>query len=126
MEQASQPAAWYADPSGRHEQRYWSGSGWTEHVADRGQQSVDPLAPGPAPPPGPAPQAGGWQQPPPQAPGGAPWPGPGWGGGVGQPASLGPRFLARLIDFVLLGIVSAIIGGVIVAGLIIGSPETFF
>jgi uncharacterized RDD family membrane protein YckC len=179
MEQASQPAAWYADPSGRHEQRYWSGSGWTEHVADRGQQSVDPLAPGAAPSSGPpqqaggwqqpppqqaggwqqpppqqaggwqqpppqqaggwqqpppqqaggwqqAPSPGGWQQPPPQAPGGTSWPGPGWGGRVGQPADLGPRFLARLVDFVLLGIVSAIIGGIIVAGLVLGSSGNFF
>lgn len=36
------PAAWYADPAGRHQQRYWDGSRWTEHVADNGQSSVDP------------------------------------------------------------------------------------
>lgn len=37
------PAAdWYTDPSGRHELRYWDGERWTEHVADRGQQGVDP------------------------------------------------------------------------------------
>jgi len=39
------PAGWYADPSGRHELRYWSGAIWTEHVADASHQSVDPLAP---------------------------------------------------------------------------------
>ncbi|WP_084125982.1 DUF4041 domain-containing protein [Demequina sp. NBRC 110054] len=33
---------WYADPTKRHEQRYWSGSAWTEHVFTKGTQSVDP------------------------------------------------------------------------------------
>lgn len=36
------PAAWYADPSGRYELRYWDGNEWTEHVARGGQQFVDP------------------------------------------------------------------------------------
>jgi hypothetical protein len=36
------PAAWYADPSGRYELRYWDGGEWTEHVARNGQQFVDP------------------------------------------------------------------------------------
>lgn len=36
------PAAWYADPSGRYELRYWDGNEWTEHVARAGQQFVDP------------------------------------------------------------------------------------
>ena len=39
---ANAPAAWYADPSGRYEMRYWDGSEWTEHVARGGQQFVDP------------------------------------------------------------------------------------
>lgn len=34
---------WHADPLGRHESRYWDGSQWTEHVADAGVQSTDPL-----------------------------------------------------------------------------------
>ncbi len=34
-------AAWYADPSGGHELRYWDGVAWTDHVADGGQTSVD-------------------------------------------------------------------------------------
>ena len=38
----SQPAGWYADPSGRHGYRFWDGR-WTEHVADAGVQSVDPV-----------------------------------------------------------------------------------
>src|SRR5882762_3121038 len=41
---------WYPDPSGRHEHRYWDGSGWTEHVASHGRQGVDPEV-GSAPPP---------------------------------------------------------------------------
>jgi hypothetical protein len=34
---------WFADPSRRHELRYWDGQKWTEHVFDRGTQAVDPL-----------------------------------------------------------------------------------
>ncbi len=37
------PAAWYRDPASRHEYRYWDGSRWTAHVADRGVPSNDPL-----------------------------------------------------------------------------------
>lgn len=37
------PFGWYPDPSGRHEQRYWDGTRWTEHVSDHGQQSTEPL-----------------------------------------------------------------------------------
>lgn len=36
------PAAWYKDPSGRFEMRYWNGSAWTEHVSRGGQQFTDP------------------------------------------------------------------------------------
>lgn len=39
---AAAPAAWYADPSGRFELRYWDGKEWTEHVARGGQQFTDP------------------------------------------------------------------------------------
>jgi uncharacterized protein YxjI len=35
------PADWYPDPSGRHEHRYWDGTGWTEHVASHGRQGTD-------------------------------------------------------------------------------------
>jgi uncharacterized RDD family membrane protein YckC len=41
--------------------------------------------------------------------------------GVGQPAELLMRFLARLIDFVLLGIVNAILVGFIVVGVFMSS-----
>lgn len=31
------------DPMGRHEQRYWDGTRWTEYVKDDGLRTVDPL-----------------------------------------------------------------------------------
>lgn len=37
------PANWYADPTGRHEARFWDGFTWTPHVADQGAAAVDPL-----------------------------------------------------------------------------------
>lgn len=43
--------SWHPDPTGRHELRYWDGSTWTDHVADQGNQSVDPLIPQPDPTP---------------------------------------------------------------------------
>ncbi len=39
----SSPAAWHPDPTGRHEHRYWDGDRWTEHVADAGVATTDPL-----------------------------------------------------------------------------------
>jgi uncharacterized protein (AIM24 family) len=43
--------SWHPDPTGRHELRYWDGSAWTDHVADRGVQAMDPLIPQPDPEP---------------------------------------------------------------------------
>ena len=40
-------AGWRADPSGRHQYRYWDGTCWTHHVADDGKTSVDPLVQAP-------------------------------------------------------------------------------
>jgi len=37
------PRSWLPDPSGRHELRYWDGARFTEHVADAGKISVDPI-----------------------------------------------------------------------------------
>ena len=34
---------WWPDPSGRHHDRYWDGSHWTDYVSDGGQQSIDLL-----------------------------------------------------------------------------------
>lgn len=45
------PAQWYADPTGRHAQRYWDGTRWTPNVADDGRAADDSIgAPGSAPP----------------------------------------------------------------------------
>lgn len=41
------PAAWHPDPTGSHDHRWWDGERWTEHVADAGVASVDPLPGGP-------------------------------------------------------------------------------
>ncbi len=38
---ATVPAGWKADPTGRHQFRYWDGSLWTENVADAGIQARD-------------------------------------------------------------------------------------
>ncbi len=37
------PQGWYADPSGRHSQRYFDGSVWTDAVISEGQPGTDPL-----------------------------------------------------------------------------------
>jgi hypothetical protein len=41
---ATVPAGWKADPTGRHQFRYWDGFHWTENVADAGEQSRDSVA----------------------------------------------------------------------------------
>jgi uncharacterized RDD family membrane protein YckC len=79
--------------------------------------------------------AGGYGPPPgggpaPGPPGGyGPAPGAGYGppvGGVGQPADLLPRFLARFIDSILVGVVNAIISAVLVVGILgLSGPGTF-
>jgi hypothetical protein len=33
---------WLADPFARHDQRYWSGTQWTDHVVDGGVPGTDP------------------------------------------------------------------------------------
>lgn len=37
------PASWHADPTGRHQLRYWDGTAWTDNVSDDGAQSTDHL-----------------------------------------------------------------------------------
>jgi uncharacterized RDD family membrane protein YckC len=46
------PPRWAPDPLGRHQYRYWDGAQWTDHVADNGRNSIDPLTAVPAPTPG--------------------------------------------------------------------------
>ena len=36
-------AGWYPDPSGRHQQRYFDGYRWTEHIADGQVLGNDPV-----------------------------------------------------------------------------------
>ena len=40
---ADVPSGWYDDPSGRHQQRYWSEGAWTARVSDRGVIGADPV-----------------------------------------------------------------------------------
>ena len=39
---SNNPPGWYADPFGRAQVRWWSGSGWTDHCATSGQEFIDP------------------------------------------------------------------------------------
>jgi hypothetical protein len=39
------PPGWFTDPFCKHDQRYWSGSAWTEHVSDDGVPGTDPPPP---------------------------------------------------------------------------------
>lgn len=36
------PPGWMVDPTGRFDQRYWSGTAWTEHVVKDGVPANDP------------------------------------------------------------------------------------
>ncbi len=49
--------AWYPDPTGRHQQRFWDGTAWTDRVNDAGVPGSDPLGAGP-PTAAPAPSEG--------------------------------------------------------------------
>jgi Protein of unknown function (DUF2510) len=40
------PPMWAADPSGRHQLRYWDGSAWTEYVSDNGHEFREPFPKG--------------------------------------------------------------------------------
>ena len=42
---ASAVAAWQADPTHRHQFRYWDGGRWTDYVADNGKELTDPINP---------------------------------------------------------------------------------
>ena len=36
-------AGWYADPTERHQARYWDGHQWTDRVGDQGVPGTDPV-----------------------------------------------------------------------------------
>ena len=44
---ATTSAEWRRDPYGRYEQRFWSGTAWTDHVSTGGKQLTDPSGDGP-------------------------------------------------------------------------------
>jgi len=43
------PAAWYPDPFGRHERRWWDGRQWSQRVSDRETPGIDPPGIDPSP-----------------------------------------------------------------------------
>jgi hypothetical protein len=43
VESSAAPAAWYPDPTGRTELRFWDGARWTQHVSTNGTTGVDRL-----------------------------------------------------------------------------------
>jgi uncharacterized RDD family membrane protein YckC len=126
------PPRWAADPTGRHQYRYWDGADWTDQVSDNGAVSTDPpvaspqtgtppfpgglvaSAPAAAAPPAPATWAppGGAQQyqypavPPDAA---APVPGGPWYGNRDSTAVLGRRYGAFFIDLVVCVIAFAVL-----------------
>jgi uncharacterized RDD family membrane protein YckC len=82
---------WHDDPFGRYPKRYYDGTQWTQHVADHaGATQVDPYGTQPSP--------GGMPTAPPvgQMPAG-------YGGGPKKSGAV-LRFLARLIDGIIIGI----------------------
>lgn len=40
---ATAQQGWLADPSSRHQMRYWDGARWTDQVSNNGAQSIDPI-----------------------------------------------------------------------------------
>jgi hypothetical protein len=37
-------AQWRADPTGRHQARFWDGAAWTAKIRDAGAEADDPIA----------------------------------------------------------------------------------
>lgn len=117
------PPRWAADPTGRHQYRYWNGAEWTDQVSDHGVVATDPPVASPqvpvqpvaetpvvppAPggvwgPPGSSPSAPGFGAAPPVPPF-VPSPpatsGP-WYGTQDSTAVLGRRYGAFFIDLVI-------------------------
>jgi uncharacterized RDD family membrane protein YckC len=80
MTESSTPAGWYPDPQNPGQQRYWDGTAWTESV------SGGVAAPGPA-------TAVGY----------------GYATGAPDYATFGTRFLAYLIDILIIGVPGSIL-----------------
>lgn len=55
----TRPDGWYADPTGRHELRYWGKGEWSAAVSDRNVMGSDRLDGQPPPPAGPSAAEGG-------------------------------------------------------------------
>lgn len=55
----TRPDGWYADPTGRHELRYWGKGEWSAAVSDRNVMGSDRLDGQPPPPSGPSAAEGG-------------------------------------------------------------------
>lgn len=55
----TRPDGWYADPTGRHELRYWGKGEWSAAVSDRNVMGSDRLDGQPPPPTGPSAAEGG-------------------------------------------------------------------
>jgi hypothetical protein len=68
MNEPARPANWYADPTGRHQYRYWNGTEWTDQVADNQVTSTDPPTMTPADVPVSSPAAAPSRPPAPGAP----------------------------------------------------------
>lgn len=84
----STTAAWYPDPLNWHQLRYWDGDKWTDHVADDGTTTVDPMSRGQRPIQAAAPA------------GPTPLPAPGShspGGGMSQPEAGRAQFVAGIV-----------------------------
>lgn len=95
------PARWAADPTGRHQYRYWDGERWTDQVSDNGVVSVDPPVAGPPVVPAApvAPAAPAWGPPTVAAPSAADQ--AFWAANRDATAVLGRRYGAFFIDLVI-------------------------
>jgi hypothetical protein len=97
------PPAWYPDPTGRHDHRWWDGGAWTAHVADAGVAGTDPVPPAaPAAPSDPAAHAA------PVATGAAP----------GTTAGAAPGVAVAAL---VVGIAAALLGWVPFLGLVVAA-----
>lgn len=78
---------WRRDPYGRHEQRFWNGTAWTDHVSTGGNQTTDP--------PGERPAVAA--------------PGSGVGGASEQPFTTG-TFVVLIIATVIIPLIGIVVG----------------